>query len=309
MFSKSPLPTQDALRAELDLLNLSIRSIQPPRRRTHYQAVLNWLTRYQVPSEASALQQVRGLLESFQHLYAVEDLRRASQILTIRLHTETNDELHNQLHTWGYCQAQIELYNKLLGRLDAQCDSIFLNGLGLVHRSLGNYEAARLAYERSLALAMQTQDTEGGKTALCNLGEIHCLSQDYPKAIDYTQQAFHLAQRLNDVSTLGTVLGNLGLIYQSMGDYRNAVECHQRYLQISQRLNDCVAAMNALIGLGIAHHELGQYSEAINFHQQSLKIALDIGDRFSQGTALGNLAVAYQFWLSQKGLLNMRKNI
>ena len=53
-------------------------------------------------------------------------------------------KLHNQLHLWDYCQAQIELYNKLLGRLDAQCDSIFLIGLGLAHRSLGNYEAARL---------------------------------------------------------------------------------------------------------------------------------------------------------------------
>lgn len=292
--SATPLPMQATLLAELDLASLAIRSIQPPSKRTHYQAVLNWLTRYQAPPETTPLQQVQGVLESFQHLCAAADFRRASQILTIELRTETGEELHNQLYTWGYCQQQVELYTQLLGKLNAQCDSIFLNGLGLAYRSLGQYEEARQAYEQSHTLALETQDVEGIQAALCNLGAIHCLLQEYAKAIEYTQQALQWAHRLRDVPALGTVLGSLGLIYQSMEDFERAAECHQRYLQVAQRLGNRVAATNALIGLGIASVQLEQFETAIAYLHQALAMAQAVGDRFSEGTALGNLAATYQ---------------
>lgn len=187
MSFQSLLPEPDRLCTVLDFIDLSIRSIQPPSKRTHYQAVLNWLTRYQSPT-ANPRSQVQGLLQSFQHLCEVGDFRRASQILTIELHTETGEELHNQLYTWGYCQEQIQLYNQLLGKLDIVCDAIFLNGLGLAQRSLGNYREAGLAYEQSLALALEIRDIEGIQIALGNLGEIHCLLTNYSQALEYTHQ-------------------------------------------------------------------------------------------------------------------------
>lgn len=294
MRSESLLPETETLCEELDLIDLSLRGIRPPQRRTHYRAAMNWLTRHRVSAEASSLDQVRGLLEAFQHLCAVDDFQRASQLLTIRLRTETQEELHNQLYTWGYCQEQIELYTKLLGKIDNTIDSILLHGLGLAYRSLGDYSAARNAYERSLQLAYEEQDLEGVQAALCNLGTVYCLLEEYPQAIESTSRALLLARRSNDVAAFGTIIGSLGLIYQAMEDYQRAADCHHQYLTIAQRLADPVAEMHALAGLGIACHQLLDYAQAIVCQQQSLDIALAIGDRFAEGTALGNLAAAYQ---------------
>ena len=83
--------------ALLNLPPLQLRSIQPVKKRTHYTAVVNWLTKYQAPSDQPNLEQVRGYLEAFHHLCAVADWPRASQILNHRPHATTNRELHAQL--------------------------------------------------------------------------------------------------------------------------------------------------------------------------------------------------------------------
>lgn len=122
----SVLPSTASILAELDFDQTQIRLIHPPQQRTHYIAAINWLSKYQSPSAENNLNAVRGLLEAFHHFCTVADYPKASRLLTISLHTPSNEELHNQLYTWGYCQNQIELYQPLLGKLDALCDAIFL---------------------------------------------------------------------------------------------------------------------------------------------------------------------------------------
>lgn len=92
----------------------------------HYIAVENYLTDDEEPSlNASNLEQVSRYLNAFHHLCEVEDWKRASKILFIRLDTPTNEELHAQLNTWGYYKKQIELYNRIVGKISPSLDTIF----------------------------------------------------------------------------------------------------------------------------------------------------------------------------------------
>lgn len=71
-------------------------------KRAHYRAVKNWLTKHRPNTDASNLEMVRGYLEAFHHLCEVKAWEEASTILFTHLNTPTNEQLHNQLYTWGY---------------------------------------------------------------------------------------------------------------------------------------------------------------------------------------------------------------
>jgi hypothetical protein len=103
----------------------TIKSIKPRWKRTQYRAVINWLTKYNPQPDASNLDKVKGCLEAFYHLCEVEDWERANKILSLRLDTPTHEELHNQLDTWGYYRELFNLYNRILGKLNPNWDTIF----------------------------------------------------------------------------------------------------------------------------------------------------------------------------------------
>ena len=156
--------------------------------RCQYRAVVNWLTDYKPKSDATNLEKVRGYLEAFYHLCEVEDWHRGSEIIFTRLDTPTNDELHSQLSLWGYYREQIELYNRILGKLSLYLDVGHLGNLGVVYDLLGNYA----------------------------------------QAIEYHQQSLTIAKEIGDRRVEGIALGNLGNAYHSLGNYAQAIRKESR---------------------------------------------------------------------------------
>ena len=71
------------------------------------------------------------------HLCELKVWEEAGKIIMVCLNTPTNEELHNQLDTWGYHSEQIELYKKLLNQVNPSFDAILLNGLGNAYYVLG----------------------------------------------------------------------------------------------------------------------------------------------------------------------------
>lgn len=285
------LPSSQAILAEIDLRPTQIRQAAPAWKRTHYRAAINWLTRYTPQETTASINQVRGLLEAFYHFHAVEDLQKASTLLTIQLNTPTHDEFHNQLYSWGYCQEQIQLYEPLVGKLDVACDAIFLNGLGLAYRSLGNYQKASDAYDQSITLASQLQDIEGYGIGLLNLSEIYCLQNKLAPAQQLGKEALTIAIDTHQPALQAGALAVLGLICQSASNYPQAIKYHQQILNLTDH-SPAIRA-NALAGLGLAHNGLEQNTQAIECYQQALIIFQQLEDRFGEGTMLGNIGATY----------------
>jgi hypothetical protein len=119
-------PSGDFVLEQLDINPAHLSADFPTReQRLQYRAVVQWLTDYKPKSDSTNLQKVRGYLEAFYHLCEVEDWEKASKILFIRLNTPTHEELHAQLNTWGYYNEQIELYNRIVGKISPSLDTIF----------------------------------------------------------------------------------------------------------------------------------------------------------------------------------------
>ena len=121
----------------LNIDPVAIKDIKPPWKRNKYRAVVNWLTKYKTSPDVSNLEKVKGYLEALHHLCELKVWEEAGKIIMVCLNTPTNEELHNQLDTWGYHSEQIELYKKLLNQVNPSFDAILLNGLGNAYYVLG----------------------------------------------------------------------------------------------------------------------------------------------------------------------------
>lgn len=282
-------PSAEPVLAKLGIETSVIKSIKPQWKRTHYRAAINWLTKYKSQPAVSNLEKVRGYLEAFHHLCEVEDWEKAGEILSITLNISTNEEFHLQLGNWGYYQQQIELYRRILGKLDVAWDCLCLNNLGNAYRSLGNYSASITAQQTYLEIALLIEDRRGVGKALGGLGNVcQCLG-DYENAIDFYQRSLKILQKLGDRKGEGAVLGNLGAVYTYLEDYQVAIACHQQSFAIAREIGDRHEEGRLLGNLGAIYNDLKTYSIALDYAKQHLTIAREIGDRYGEGIALGNL--------------------
>lgn len=175
-------PAHDILSA-IQIDPALIRFIKPPSQRSRYQAIINWLTRYQPSPESSNLDHIRGLLETFHHLCDSNDWEKVSNLLQIRLNTPTQEELDNQLHTWGYYAEQISIYQAFLKQINQEWDAIALNGLGIAHNSLGHHHETLTYNQQQLAIATERGDEMAKADLHDKLGYLYLQQQNDSQAI------------------------------------------------------------------------------------------------------------------------------
>lgn len=166
--------SQESVLSKIGIEPSYVKFINPIWKRAHRRAAVNWLTKYHSPQAASNLQKVHGYLEAFHHLSVVGSWKESSEIILLQIDTPTQEELHKQLHTWGYYHQQIELYKNLLGKLNYKWDVICLSGLGNAYDALGDDRKAVDYHRQHLQLARDNGDVRQTAVALCNLG------LDYP---------------------------------------------------------------------------------------------------------------------------------
>jgi tetratricopeptide (TPR) repeat protein len=261
----------------------------------HYTAAKMWRIAYEPEPDAPNLEKVRGYLEAFHHFCEVEDWEKASDILALKLDAPTNGHLLNLLRTWGYYREQIALFRRLLGKLDSHWDSAFLNNLGIIYCSLGEYQQALDNYQQSLTISREIGDRSSEGIALHGLGCVYFSRGDYSNGIDYYDQSLVISREIGDRPTEFRTLDSLGNIYYLLGNYAPGIEIHQQQLAMAQEISDRAGEGKALSNLGNAYCFLEEYHQAIHDYQQSLSIAIEIGDRTLQGIAFGGLGNVYHY--------------
>lgn len=162
--------SQESVLSKIGIEPSYVKFINPIWKRAHRRAAVNWLTKYHSPQAASNLQKVHGYLEAFHHLSVVGAWKESSEIILLQIDTPTQEELHKQLHTWGYYHQQIGLYKNLLGKLNYKWDVICLSGIGNAYDALGDNCQAFDYHSQHLQLARDNGDHKEVALALCNLG-------------------------------------------------------------------------------------------------------------------------------------------
>jgi tetratricopeptide (TPR) repeat protein len=243
------VPSGESMLAELGLNQTTLKFIKPRWKRTHYRAVINWLTKYQPYPDApmrNNLEKGRGYLEAFYHLYKAEDWEKARKIIGVCFNTPTNETSLVQLRSWGFYK--LEQYSEALAYLEA-----------------------------ALKISRSTGDRLTEAITLYDLAIVHQIGS-VQLALEYCEQALVIAKELRIplekycLKLKIILLDSEANIYMSKGNQLKAIEFCKQRLVLAKELQDQRGEERTLITLGKAYCALGEYKEAIAYNQQHLAL-------------------------------------
>jgi tetratricopeptide (TPR) repeat protein len=295
----SIFPPIDSILADLAIAPTTIKFIKPRSKRSQYRAILNWIEQYKSQPNASNLDKIKGLLQSFYHFAQIEDWDRANKIICIHLNTpgrrSRSNELYSQLLTWNYYQELITLFQILLGKLNLKTDMICYRGLGSAYAASDRYQQSLYYSQKSLETAREINDLEGIGLALCNLGSLYGLQGNLNLAFQYHSQSFEIVQKLESSRPKALILGNFGTISGQKRKDRQAIEYLEQSFRIAQEIGDFDIQEKAMTNLGNIYGLKRDLDKSLECYQKSLEISREICDRDFESTILDNIGKIYNF--------------
>jgi tetratricopeptide (TPR) repeat protein len=163
----------------------------------------------------------------------------------------------------------------------------------LAARESGNYDRARTALERALALVTELGDTAREIHLLGNLSTLHWYLGKHERSLDLGRRALARCDGAELPFHRRIPLGDMGAAASALGDIDLAQRCLLESLEIARQVSDRTQEILCLVHLGWLDVRLGQPTEALEHLRAGLALAESIGSCTEQGWLLSGLAEAY----------------
>ena len=167
-----------------------------------------------------------------------------------------------------------------------------LNAAGVLAFYQGDYPAARVRHEESLAIRRQLGDRRGVAESLSNLGTAARAQSDIVSARALHEESLAIRRELGSRGNIARSLNNLGNVALDQGDFPAARALYEESLAITRELGDRWSIANSLNNLGDVVYAQGDYSAAGALHQESLVMVRELGDPKGIALSLQTLAAA-----------------
>jgi non-specific serine/threonine protein kinase len=175
------------------------------------------------------------------------------------------------------------------GETRGQAAAQALHGQGVLARKQGDFDAARLLHEESLAIHRERGDREGIAHALNSLGMVFHAKGDFETARAMKAESLATMRELGDEWGTAAGLNNLALVLKDMGNLAAALPLEEESLALMRRLGDERGVSNTLANLGVTANRLGDFATARARHEESLALKRGLGDRSGIAHSLRNL--------------------
>jgi tetratricopeptide (TPR) repeat protein len=165
----------------------------------------------------------------------------------------------------------------------------FINALGLVNLSKGNYDEALESFERSLELVEDIGFIAEKIALLFNIGEAYRKKGDLKNAFKSSIDAAALITEKTPNLLKFTVFNNLGILYRDKGDMSNAVKNIESALGITEKTGDLFRkslCLNNIAGIKLSQ---GLLNPALNHALEALKIDEQLGNLDSMSNTLNTV--------------------
>ena len=205
------------------------------------------------------LNDVQPYLEIFYHRYQLTEYDNAFDILRA---------IEDFLTRRGYYQTLADYYLQLVTVYQQQEDktnwkyTASLTSLGIVYRSLGEYQKAIEFHQQSLAIKREIGDRGGEANSYMGLGNVYYCLGEYQKAIEFYQQSLAIFREIGDQKGEADSYNNLGDVYYCLREYQKASEFHQQSLAIFREIGDREGEAKSWFNLGLTYCKLKRISEA-----------------------------------------------
>jgi putative nucleotidyltransferase with HDIG domain len=113
-----------------------------------------------------------------------------------------------------------------------------LNGLGVLHQSIGAVELAAHYYSEAKVRSDAASDRRIGGDIEVNMGVLANIRGDLAEALTHYENALSAYEAIGHRSPLARVLNNLGMVYTDLAEYERAYEALERALNISRSIGD-----------------------------------------------------------------------
>ncbi|MCA1617109.1 MAG: tetratricopeptide repeat protein, partial [Acidobacteria bacterium] len=181
----------------------------------------------------------------------------------------------------GHLSEGREQLNSILTRVPgAPADrGKLLTAAGTLAQNQGDYNAARVLFEESLAIWRELGDKQGEATSLHSLGWVAWRQTDYATAHALSEEALTLHRELGNKLGMAHSLNNLGWVAHHRGDYAAAREFHEQSLAVRRELGDKRAVAFALTNLGWALQKQGDYQTSLSLITEAREMFEEVGDK------------------------------
>lgn len=212
----------------------------------HLDYAFYWLNHYEPEADCSDLERVEGYLEAFYHLCELSLWQQAYQVSCIPIDGKF---LHEMLGDWGYYIQQIEIYQKLLNKINPLVDCVFLNGLGYAFHLLGQTNKSFQYYKAQLKLARKTQNHEYECRAWKGLGLNYYRIHDQNKTIRCYLNQLNCAELHQVLHQKFSAFLELGHAYSGWFDPKVAIKYFQNAVDIADNMGNSKNKALAIQGL------------------------------------------------------------
>jgi predicted ATPase/class 3 adenylate cyclase len=153
--------------------------------------------------------------------------------------------------------------------------------------------AARTQLERALAFAQAYGLRDAEARSLGMLGNVAWSQGDYAAARASYEQALPLYPEIGDRRGESTMLNNIGIAADAMSDYAGARASYEQALHLSREIGFRRGESFALSSLGSLADALGDYAAARTSYEQCLQLYRAIGDRPGESEVLQYLGLLW----------------
>ncbi len=220
-------------------------------------------------------------------------LRWAIDAGELELATEAAGALWRFWHLRGHLREGDRWTSEILARAPRVAShgrTRALNGLAGLRYWLGDYVAARAAYQEMLKSARATGDLASEAEANYSLGFIFAIDRDYDAARASYRESGRVAEGIGDRTAVANALMGSAFADFLDGRYAEARDGMLRVVPLFRAIGDDYLYFNAVGVLGRALQYLGRHGEARDAASEQLDGALEIGDGTMVAMALHDLA-------------------
>ncbi len=161
---------------------------------------------------------------------------------------------------------------------------------GRIHNLMGNYELAINAYQKSLKIEEERNDTIATIITTNSIGSLYNQLEEYDLALQYLNKSRNMAERAGHKNYLAMSLSNIGGVYFKKGDHDNALDLYQKSLQIAEEMGLTPGITINSIKIGETYLEQKKYTLAAKAFNRSLDISRKARDNRGLIKNLSNLA-------------------
>ncbi|MFN2129448.1 MAG: BTAD domain-containing putative transcriptional regulator [Anaerolineae bacterium] len=149
---------------------------------------------------------------------------------------------------------------------------------GLAHKTLGQFEHARVDLERAVQIARTAGERRTEWRALLELGRLWA-SCDYGQSQAFVVQALELGRSMDDPAVLAESLNRLGNWHLNVEDLPAAIAYHRQALDIVEQLGDPAEVATTLDLLGLASGIRGDPTAGVAYYDRAIALFRQLQDR------------------------------